>query len=84
MKPEWCPKDVWSHTAVEFHNLYENEPDLEGGCEQAIREMLSINILAARQEGRKAGLEEAAKIAGVSGIRLKRDIVAAIRKAGEE
>lgn len=45
-RPADIPQDVWLDTGMEFDKLYDAEPDLEGGCEWAIRQMAARMVLA--------------------------------------
>ena len=59
-KPDWCPQEVWCATKDAFDVLYENETDLEGGCEQGIREMCARAIMAAEKRGEERESEACA------------------------
>lgn len=80
-KPNWCPQEVWHATGMEFDKLYDAEPDLEGGCEQGIREMCARAILAAKAEEREA----IASMLNDPGIDIKDRFAAVelVRKRGE-
>ena len=52
-KPDWCPQDLWDETSSAFDVLYESQPDLEGGCEYAIRSMAAAVAMVAVATERK-------------------------------
>ena len=55
-RPADIPQDVWSETGMEFDKLYDAEPDLEGGCEQAIRYMAARMVVAERERCARVAL----------------------------
>lgn len=48
-KPYWCPADLWLDTGMAFDQLYDAEPDLEGGCEVGIRTMAARMVMEERE-----------------------------------
>lgn len=53
-KPNWCPEDIWLDTGMAFDQLYDAEPDLEGGCEQGVRVMAARAAMNERERCVKA------------------------------
>lgn len=53
-RPDWCPSDVWLETGMKFDQLYDAEPNLEGGCEYGVRQMAARMVVAERERCVKA------------------------------
>jgi len=74
--PADIPQDVWHATGMEFDKLYDAEPDLEGGCEWAIRAMAARMVIAER-EACAAHLEALVATREEAGIKRAKDYILA-------
>ena len=86
MKPDWCPDDIWQQAEIEAMKYVEwlipTPTDVD--AEHVLAQSFARALVAARAEGRKEGMEEAAHIgyvvcAGTWHATLGDNVAAAIR-----